>query len=73
MNMIKYTVKNFPSDKTSILSGKISYQAALLIRRKSRFKISNKNYTVRDIEFKIANSKTNSETKCTIYMYPRFE
>lgn len=72
MQTIKYTVKYYPSDKTSVLSGSINYRAAFLIRRNARYKILNKTYVVRDIKLAIANTKTNSETQLTIYINPRF-
>lgn len=73
MNTIKYIVKYYPSDKIPVLSGEISYRAALLIQRNSRFRILNKIHTVRDIKFDIANKSTNSDTKMTIYIHPIFK
>lgn len=69
MNIIKYTVKRRSSSHT-LLMGNIDYRAALIFKPGYRFKIKKKTYVVCDIEFNVADVKTNSKTNISIYVSP---
>lgn len=71
MNTIKFSVKKFNSNDPAFFLGDISYKAALLIQPNNRYFIGNKIYTVNEVEFTVANSKTGDNTKLTIYVSPK--